>query len=204
MSYLRSKFTTLAASAALLTGLMAAGSAQAEPTWNLDTSHSRVAFSVRHLGISNVTGEFSGVTGSGQFDGKNLDKAKVDATIDVNTINTRDAKRDAHLKAADFFDAAKYPTMSFHSKRFRAMAGGKFSLTGDLTMHGVTKTVVLDGVSTAAVKDPWGNTRVGATATTRVNRQDFGLTWSKALETGALVVGNDVDITLDLEFVQAK
>lgn len=174
------------------------------PAWDIDSAHSRAAFSVRHLGISNVTGEFTKVTGTALYDGKDVGTASVQALIDVSTINTREAKRDEHLKSADFFDAAKYPTITFKSRRLRPTMTGKFQLTGDLTIHGVTKTVVLAGEVTKTVKDPWGNTRFGASASGQINRQDFGLTWNKTMDSGGVVVGDEVTLTLDVELVQKK
>ena len=174
--------------------------AQAAPaTYAIDSSHSSAQFSVRHLMISNVKGEFSKVTGSITYDPQNLAASKVRAVIDANTINTREPKRDAHLKGTDFFDTAKFPEIVFESKEF-SKSNGKLQIRGTLTMHGVTREVVLDvDGPTAEVKDPWGNARFGATATTRINRQDFGLTWNKALEAGGVMVGDEVSITIDLE-----
>ncbi|MBM3464101.1 MAG: YceI family protein [Armatimonadetes bacterium] len=186
----------------LLMVLLAAPGLAQGSAWTLDAAHSRVGFSVRHLGISNVTGEFTRVSGQGTFDGKSIETASVTATIDTTSVNTREAKRDDHLRNADFLDVARYPTMTFKSKRFRKTSGNGFALTGDLTLHGVTRTVVLNGTSTPVVKDPWGSSRVGASATTTINRKDFGLTWNKALESGGLVVAEEVTITLDLEFVR--
>jgi polyisoprenoid-binding protein YceI len=168
--------------------------------YEIDGAHSSAQFSVKHLMVSNVRGEFSKMTGTVQYDPKNLGATKIDAVIDVNTISTREAKRDEHLKSADFFDAAKYPTIKFVSKKAAAAGAGKLKVTGDLTIHGVTKEVVLDVEGpTAEVKDPWGGTRTGAVATTKINRKDFGLTWNKALETGGVMVGEEVQITLDVQ-----
>jgi len=195
---------SLAVLAALLLFSARIATADTMSTWEIDSAHSRAAFSVRHLGISNVTGEFTKVTGTALYDGTNVGTASVQALIDVSTINTREAKRDEHLKSADFFDAAKYPTITFKSKRLRPTTPGKFQLTGDLTLHGVTKTVVLSGEVTKTVKDPWGNTRFGATASGQINRQDFGLTWNKTMDSGGVVVGDEVTLTLDVELVQKK
>jgi polyisoprenoid-binding protein YceI len=137
------------------------------------------------------------------YDPKNPAASKIDATIDVNTINTREPKRDAHLKSADFFDTAKYPTMAFHSKN-AWKSGNRIQVKGDLTMHGVTREVVLDVEGpTVETKDPWGNLRIGATATAKINRKDWGLTWNQALDNGGVLVGDDVVITLDIEAVKA-
>jgi len=183
--------------------LALAGAAMAQGTYTIDGTHSSAQFSVKHMMISNVKGEFTAVAGTLVFDPKNPSASKIDATIDVNSINTREPKRDAHLKSADFFDAAKYPTMVFHSKQ-AWKSGDKIQVKGDLTMHGVTKEVVLDvDGPTAELKDPWGKLRIGATATARLNRKDWGLTWNQALEAGGVLVGDEVAITLDIEAVKA-
>jgi polyisoprenoid-binding protein YceI len=155
--------------------------------------------------ISNVRGEFANTSGTVDFDGKDPTKAKVDATIDVNSINTREPKRDEHLKGADFFDAAKYPSIRFVSKKIKKIAAGKYKMTGNLTLHGVTKEVTLDvdGLG-KPIKDPRGMERLGATATTKINRKEFGLSYNAALETGGVVIGEEVGITLDVELVKAK
>jgi len=183
--------------------LALAGAAMAQGTYTIDGTHSSAQFSVKHMMISNVKGEFTAVAGTLVFDPKNPSASKIDATIDVNSINTREPKRDAHLKSADFFDAAKYPSMVFHSKQ-AWKSGDKIQVKGDLTMHGVTKEVVLDvDGPTAELKDPWGKLRIGATATARLNRKDWGLTWNQALEAGGVLVGDEVAITLDIEAVKA-
>jgi polyisoprenoid-binding protein YceI len=176
--------------------------AQAE-TWEIDPSHSAAQFSIRHLMISNVRGEFSKVTGTLEWDGKNLGAAKLQSSIDVSTVNTREPKRDEHLKSADFLDVAKFPAITFTGKSFAKGGHGKLKVVGDLTLHGVTKSVTLDVEGPSAeAKDPWGNTRIGASATTKINRKDFGLTWNKALETGGFVVGDELTITLDIELIR--
>jgi polyisoprenoid-binding protein YceI len=171
-------------------------------TWEIDPSHSSAAFTIRHLMVSNVHGQFSNVKGLVKVDDKDMTKSSVDATVDATSINTADAKRDEHLKSADFLDTAKFPTFSFKSTKVEK-AGTGLKVTGDLTLHGVTKPVVLavEGPS-QQIKDPWGNTRVGATATTTVNRKDFGLTWNKAMEAGGVMVGDEVKITLELEMTR--
>jgi polyisoprenoid-binding protein YceI len=172
----------------------------ATTTWDIDPSHSGAHFSVRHMMVSNVRGEFGKVTGTVQLDDKDVTKSTINAVIDASTINTRDAKRDEHLKAPDFFDVAKYPNITFKSKKVEKAGDNKLKVTGDLTMHGVTKPVVLDvETSPNEAKDPYGNLRRGAVATTKINRKDFGLTWNAALETGGVAVGDDVSITLDIE-----
>ena len=172
-------------------------------TWEIDSAHSSAQFSVRHLMVSNVRGEFGKVTGTVVYDGKDIGKSTVEATIDASTISTRDEKRDGHLKSPDFFDVAKYPTITFKSTKVEKAGKDKLKVIGDLTIHGVTKqaTLNVDGPS-AAQKDPWGNEKSGAEATTKINRKDFGLTWNKALESGGVVVGEEVTITLDVELLK--
>ena len=169
-------------------------------TWDIDPAHSSAGFSVRHLMVSNVKGQFTKVAGTLTYDEKDPTKSIVEATIDVNSIDTRDAKRDAHLKSADFFDAAKYPTITFKSTKVRQVAPGKLEVTGNLTMRGVTRQVVLavEG-PTPEVKDPWGNTKIGASATTKVNRLDYGIKWNAPVPTGGVVVGEEIAINLDVE-----
>lgn len=167
-------------------------------TYTIDTAHSSAQFSVRHLMVSNVKGEFNKMTGSITWDASKPAAISIDATIDVNTISTREPKRDEHLRSADFFDAAKYPSITFKSTRAWE-SGGKWMVAGNLTLRGVTKpvTLTLDG-PTAELKDPWGMLRRGATATTTINRKEFGLGWNKALEAGGVMVGEEVQITLDI------
>jgi polyisoprenoid-binding protein YceI len=165
----------------------------------IDSAHSAANFSVKHMMVSNVRGAFAKVTGTANIDEKDITKSTVEAVIDATTINTNEPKRDEHLRSADFFDTAKYPTITFKSTKVEK-AGQNLKVTGDLTLHGVTKPVVLDveGFTTEA-KDPWGNTKRGGTATTKINRKDFGLGWNSVLETGGVAVGEEVAITLDLE-----
>lgn len=171
--------------------------------WQIDPAHTNVQFSVRHMMISNVRGDFNKVSGTVSSDGQNPDAIKIDAVVDAGSIDTRIEKRDLHLKSADFLNVEKYPTIEFKSKKVAANGAGKWKVTGDLTLHGVTKEVVLDVEGpTAEIKDPMGNTRVGASATTKINRKDFGLTWNKVLETGGVMVGDEVEITIDVEAVQ--
>ncbi|MCE9673425.1 YceI family protein [Myxococcus stipitatus] len=168
--------------------------------WEIDTAHSSADFSVRHLMVSNVKGSFAGVKGTVNVDEKDITKSTVDATIDAATINTNNAQRDAHLKNPDFFDVAKYPTITFKSTKVESAGEGKLKVTGNLTMHGVTKPVVLDVTGPAKEsKDPWGNFRSGVVATTKLNRKDFGLTYNQALETGGVAVGEEVSVELNLE-----
>ena len=172
-------------------------------TWTLDPAHSSVQFSVRHMMVSNVRGEFGKVGGTVTGDESKPTEAVITATIDAASINTREAKRDEHLKSADFLDVAKFPTMTFKSKQIEAAGPGTFKVTGDLTLHGVTKEVVLDVSDvTPPVKDPFGKKRAGATASTKINRKDFGVSWGKAMDNGGVVVGDDVAITIDVEATQ--
>lgn len=187
-------------SVALLAFLALTGSAFA--AWELDPNHTGIHFKVKHLMVSSVRGDFEKFTGKIEYDPKNVLKSTADITIDAASINTRIAKRDEHLKSPDFLDVAKYPTITFKSTGVKKGKGGKLEMAGDLTIHGVTKPVVLkiDGPSKIA-KDPMGNSHVGGSATTTINRRDFGLTWNKALETGGVLVGDEVEITIDLELV---
>lgn len=171
----------------------------AQTTYTIDGSHSSAQFSVRHMMISNVKGEFTSVQGTIVYDPKDLGASKIDTVINVNSINTREPKRDAHLKSPDFFDAAKFPTITFMSKQIWR-SGGKLQAKGDLTMHGVTREVVLeiDG-PTQEAKDPWGNLRIGATATAKLNRKYWGLAWNQALEGDGVLVGEEVAVSLDIE-----
>jgi polyisoprenoid-binding protein YceI len=154
--------------------------------------------------ISNVKGEFTSVTGKLELNSDDIAKSKVEASIDASTINTRDAQRDAHLKSADFFDAEKFPELTFRSTRISKTGTDEIAVEGDLSIHGVTRSVVFDVEGPSApLKDPWGNVRIGLSATTRINRKDFGLTWNATLETGGIMVGEEVAITLDVEFVKA-
>ena len=172
-------------------------------TWNIDPDHSNVGFKVRHLMVSNVKGSFDKHSGTVDINDQDITKSKVEVNIDTNSINTNVQKRDEHLRNADFFDVAKYPTMTFVSKKVATAGKDKLKVTGDLTLHGVTKQVVLDVEGpTKESKDPWGNIRKGATATTKINRKDFGLVWNKALETGGVAVGEEITITLEIEMIK--
>ncbi len=165
----------------------------------IDSAHSAANFSVKHMMVSNVRGSFSKVTGTANIDEKDITKSTVEAVIDATTVNTNEPKRDEHLRSADFFDTAKYPTITFKSTKVE-QAGQGLKVTGNLTLHGVTKPVVLDVEGfTSEAKDPWGNTTRGGSATTKINRKDFGLGWKSVLETGGVAVGEEVAITLDLE-----
>ncbi|MDD2898321.1 MAG: YceI family protein [Desulfuromonadaceae bacterium] len=172
-------------------------------TWTIDPDHSNVGFKVRHLMVSNVKGSFDKFSGTVEINDKDITKSKVAVNIDTKSINTNVNKRDEHLRSADFFDVAKYPVMTFVSKKVAKAGADRLNITGDLTLHGVTREVVLavEGPSQES-KDPWGNIRRGATATTKINRKDFGLVWNAALETGGVAVGEDIAITLEVEMIK--
>lgn len=173
-------------------------------TWNIDPTHSVAEFKVKHMMISNVKGQFAKVSGKLTLDESRLEKSQVEAQIEAASIETRDAQRDAHLKSPDFFDAEKFPTLSFKSTRISVVRDGELAVEGDLTIRDVTRKVTFQVEGpTPPAKDPWGNTRVGVSATTKINRKDFGLTWNAALETGGILVGDEVTITLDVQFVKA-
>jgi polyisoprenoid-binding protein YceI len=182
---------------------MSTVAAPAITTWNVDSTHSVVEFKVKHMMISTSKGQFTGVTGTLSLNEDDPTQSSVEAAIEVASIRTLDEARDAHLKSADFFDADQFPTMQLKSTHIALKSDGELVVTGDLTIKGVTRSVqfAVEG-PTAATKDPYGNTRIGLAATTKINRKDFGLTWNAALETGGLVVGEDVSIALDLEFVK--
>ncbi|MGH9492827.1 MAG: YceI family protein [Terriglobales bacterium] len=191
------RFHTLAVAAAVAL-LSTAALAQAVQ-WEIDPVHSSAQFSVRHMMVSNVRGEFAKLSGTVVYDPKNLKVSSVEATIDATSINTHEPKRDEHLKSPDFFDVAKYPTLSFQSKKVEKAGAGKLRVTGDLTIHGVTKEVVLYVEGPSPEVRMGANIRSGASASTTINRKDFGLVWNKALETGGVLVGDEVKITLEIE-----
>ena len=172
-------------------------------TWEIDSAHSGAHFSVRHLMIATVRGEFRKVAGTINMDEKDISNSSVEAVIDAATIDTREERRDNHLKSADFFDVAKFPTITFKSKSVTRQGEGKFKVAGDLTLHGVTKPVILDVEGlTNQIKDQRGNIKTGAVATTKINRSEFGLTWNRAVETGGVAVSDEVGVTIDLELVK--
>ena len=171
--------------------------------WHIDTSHSGAHFSVRHMMISTVRGEMTGITGTVNYDPKDLAHASVDATIDCSTVNTGVAKRDAQLKTADFFDVARYPVMKFKSKRVEKAAEGKLKVTGDLTINAVTREVVLDVEGpTEPIRDPRGNVKIGLAASTQISRKNFNIVWNELMESGGVAVADEVTITLDLELIK--
>jgi len=199
MGHLLSKITHSAALAAA----MAFSASAATTTWQIDPAHTAASFAVKHLMISTVRGEFKGVTGTVNWDDQDITKSTVDVTIDAKTVDTSEPQRDKDLKSDKFFDVEKYPTITFKSKKVEQVSVGKLKVTGDLTIHGITKEAVLDveGPS-ASVKDPWGNTRAAISATTKVNRQDYGVKWNANIDGGGVVVGDDVNITIDMEMIK--
>jgi polyisoprenoid-binding protein YceI len=170
--------------------------------YQIDPAHSDAQFKVRHMMIANVKGEFDKVSGTVSFDPANPAASSVEASIDASTIHTRDEQRDGHLKSADFLDVEKYPAITFKSKKVSASGSDSFSVVGDLTIHGVTKEITLHVEElTGEAKDPWGNMRRGATAKAKFNRKDFGMVFNVALEAGGFLVGEEVDISLDVEMI---
>jgi polyisoprenoid-binding protein YceI len=209
---LKSTLTRISFAAPAILGLMLAASpaaaqapaaAAAGPnTWTLDSSHTSAGFAVKHMMVSTVRGAFGKTEGTITFDGKDVSTVKADVTIDATTITTNNEKRDTHLKSKDFFDVQAYPTITFKSKRAEAAGAGKFKLIGDLTMRGVTKEVTLDVEGPSQPLIQQGRARVGATATTKLNRQDYGVSWSRALDGGGVVVSDEVVITIEMELVK--
>jgi polyisoprenoid-binding protein YceI len=172
--------------------------------WNIDGSHSTAEFSVRHLMITNVKGRFGTVSGTVDYDPENPEASQIDVTIDATSIDTRDEKRDAHLRSPDFFDTEKFPNLTFKSTSVKKTDDG-FAATGDLTIHGVSKPVTLEVETPSSPnKDPWGNTRIGSSAHAKINRKDWGLNWNSALEAGGVLVGEQVKISIEVSLVQAK
>ena len=171
-------------------------------TWQIDSAHTSAQFAVRHLMVSTVRGTLGKVTGAVTLDEADPSKSSVEASIDATTIDTREPKRDAHLKSPDFLDVAKYPTITFKSKKVTKVSDSKFQVTGDLTLHGVTKEVTLDAEGLPKpFKDPMGKLRLGGVVTTKLNRKDFGIEWNKALDGGGVLVSDTVDVTIDIELV---
>ena len=172
-------------------------------TWQIDPDHSSLQFKVRHLTVSNVKGDFSKAKGVVTIDDQDITKLTVELTIDAASVNTSHAKRDEHLRGPDFFDVTQYPTITFVSKKATKAGMNKLKVIGNLTIHGTTKEITVDVEGpTSEVKDPWGNFRRGATATASINRRDFGLTWNKVLDSGGLVVGEEVNIYIEVELVR--
>jgi polyisoprenoid-binding protein YceI len=172
-------------------------------TWQMDLAHSSFQFKIRHLTVSNVKGDFSKFQGVAIIDDQNITHLKVEVAIDVASVNTGHAQRDEHLRGPDFFDVTKYPTLTFVSKKVIKTDTNRLKVIGDMTLHGVTREITVDVEGpTPEVKDPWGHFRRGVTATTKINRRDFGLTWNKVLDTGGLVVGDEVNIYVEVELVR--
>ena len=192
-------------SLALLLALFLGVSAAAQTSsWTIDPKHSTAQFTVRHLAISNVSGNFTNVTGTIDLNEKDITQSQVSAVIDVSSVDTRVSDRDKDLRSPNFFDVEKYPTIEFKSKRI-VNSGGKLQVIGDLTMHGTTREVTLDvDGPTPELNDPWGNVRRGFSASTTLNRKDFGLIYNHALKTGEAVVGDSVKIQIDLELIKKK
>ncbi|HOI14954.1 MAG TPA: YceI family protein [Geobacteraceae bacterium] len=183
--------------------LLALPALAAAETWSIDADHSSVGFTVRHMMVSNVKGSFGTFSGTVEVDEKDIAGSKVSVTIDAASINTGVAKRDEHLRSADFFDTARYPTVTYVSKKVEKSGKDRLKVYGNLTLRGVTRPVVLDVEGpTAAYRDPWGKTRRGASATATINRRDFGLTWNKVIEAGGVLVGDEVKIILEMEFIR--
>ncbi|MCX6552640.1 MAG: YceI family protein [Acidobacteria bacterium] len=184
--------------------LLAGASAGQAQTWTVDPAHSAAHFAVRHMMVSTVRGDMGKITGTVTFDPARPAAGAIEASIDVAGIDTREPGRDTHLKSADFFDVATYPTITFKSKKIEPVAAGGFKVTGDLTIRGTTKEVVLDVEALRpAIKDQRGISRTGTAATTKINRQDFGVKWSRSLDGGGVVVGDEVSITIDVELTMA-
>jgi polyisoprenoid-binding protein YceI len=171
--------------------------------WNIDPTHTHAEFGVRHLMISTVKGHFRDVAGTVTVRDEDFTTAQIDVTIDAASVDTRVAQRDDHLRSADFFDVERFPTLGFRSTKVERAAEDRYRVFGDLTIRGVTRPVTLAVEGLGTVRDPWGSERVGFTGTARVNRKDYGLNWNKALETGGFVVGDDVNISLEIELVRA-
>lgn len=185
-----------------LAALLSLSASAGVTTYRLDPRHSSANFAVTHLMISTVRGEFHAVNGTVVVDDSDVTKSSVDVTIDASTVDTREPDRDKDLKSTNFFDVAKYPTLTFKSTKVENGAPGHLRVTGDLTLHGVTKSVVLDVTAPKSpIKDPWGLQRTAVSGTTKINRQDFGMNYSKTLDNGGLMISNDVDITLDVEMI---
>ena len=172
--------------------------------WNIDTAHTLVQFSVRHMMLAKVRGQFEKFGGTVNLDEAHPENTSVDIKVDTASINTRKSKRDDHLRSPDFFDAEKYPHISFDSKRVEVTGPSTAYLFGDLTIKDLTREVKMDVEYTGKAKSPWGTTSVGFNGTTKINRKDWGLTWNQALETGGVLVGDDVDLTIELELVQGE
>jgi len=186
--------------AALAAAVLLAPSAAFAGNWNIDGAHSTAGFAVRHMMVSKAKGQFNKLSGKLALDDKDVTKSSIEATIDVASIDTNNGKRDEHLRSPDFFDAEKFPSITFKSTKVEKNGKDALKVTGDLTMHGVTKSVVLDATLSGPATNPWGQVVRGVEAKAKINRKDFGLTWNKTLETGGVVVGDEVEISIDAEF----
>lgn len=197
----RNLFIVFVTFAVLTSG--AAGVTMAADTFAIDKTHSSILFAVKHMVISKVKGEFVDYAGTIQYDAADVTKSSVEVTIKTASIDTKDEKRDEHLRNPDFFDAEKFPEITFESKRVEKSKDG-FVAIGDLTMHGVTKEITIPFEITGVIKDPWGNTRMGVSAELELNRQDYGVSWSQKMDAGGLIVGDDVEIEIEIEAIKAK
>jgi polyisoprenoid-binding protein YceI len=180
---------------------MSTAAVAAQTTWSIDAAHSSVEFAVKHLMISTVRGRFPDLTGTVQLDSEHPNNSTIDVAVNVASIDTRQEQRDEHLRSADFFDVANFPALTFKSTRVRR-DGDDFQIDGELTIRGVTRPVTLHATEEGRTRDPWGGERIGYSATTKINRRDFGLTWNQVLEAGGFAVGDEVKITVDVELVK--
>ncbi len=187
----------------IIAGLVAV-TLNAQSKWSFDASHTSVEFEISHMVITEVTGKFHSFDGQVLAGKEDFSDASIEFSIDVNSINTENERRDNHLRSADFFDAEKYPEITFRSKSMKKAGDNKYAVTGDLTMHGVTREITLDAIFNGIAKDPWGNTKAGFKVTGQLNREDFGLTWNNTLENGNLLVGNEVEIVCRVQLVKAQ
>lgn len=194
----RTDSTTATATSAPATSASSQGS-----TWQIDPAHTQVWFSVKHMMFATVKGQFPGVAGELTLDGGDPAATRIEVQLDAATIDTRNEQRDAHLRSADFFDVETYPQLTFVSRKVESLGGSKYRVTGDLTIRGVTREVVLDAEETGRGTDPWGQEKLGFTATTSIDRKDFGLTWNQALEAGGVLVSEEVKISIDGQAARA-
>ena len=187
----------------ILSAVLAVSGLASAATWDIDSAHTTAGFTAKHLGITNVNGTLGTVSGKFNVDEKDVTKSTIEATIDVKGINTNMAKRDDHLKSPDFFDSKKFPKMTFKSTKAERKATGGYALTGDLTIRDKTKSITLDvDPLTPELKDPWGGTHRGTHASAKINRTDFDLKWNKALESGGVVVAEEVTLDLEIELLK--
>ncbi len=189
---------------ALVVSMATAPAVVSANTYEIDTAHSVMSFKIRHLGISNVQGSFTDFSGTITADPEKLGETTAEVTVSVASITTGNDQRDDHLRSPEFFDVESHPTLTFKSTGANVTGDGEFTLTGDLTMAGVTKAVTLDAAFSGAAVDPWGNQKVAFSASTKIDRRDFGLTWNKALEAGGFLVGDDVEITIAVEGIHKQ